>query len=303
MSLHQWLSLVLLSLLWGGAFFFVEVALDALPPTTIVLARLALAAAALHAVLRLTGQRLPRGRRTWGAFLLLGVVNNALPFSLIAWGQQAISGGLASILNATAPLFTVLLAHWLTADERLARHKLAGVLFGLAGVCVLIGPGALAGLGDNVLAQLAVLGAALCYACAGIFGRRFRDLPALVTATGMVSCSAVLMLPIALLVDRPWQLPPPTGAAVAAVVGLALLSTLLAYLIFFRLLAGAGATNTLLVTFLIPVSAILLGALFLGERPDAAQLAGMGLIGLGLAAVDGRAWRRLLLAYRPARSA
>lgn len=293
MTARQWLLLVLLSVLWGGAFFFVEVALESLPPTTIVLGRLALAAVALQLVARVAGLALPRGWRAWSPFLLLGAVNNALPFSLITWGQQAITGGLASILNATAPLFTVLLAHLVTEDERLDAGKIVGVLLGLAGVAVLVGPDALAGLGDAVLAQLAVLAAALCYAVAGLLGRRLRAHPPLVTATAMVTCSALLMVPVAVWLDRPWTLPLPGGAALGAVLGLALFSTLLAYLIFFRLLAGAGATNALLVTFLIPVSALLLGALLLDEPVDARQIGGMALIGLGLAAVDGRAWRRL----------
>ncbi|HEY5790087.1 MAG TPA: DMT family transporter [Gammaproteobacteria bacterium] len=290
MNARQWSLLALLALLWGGAFFFVEVALQALPPLTIVAARLLLAALALQAITRLLRLAVPHAPRTWAAFLLLGLLNNALPFSLISWGQQAISGSLASILNATTPLFTVVLAHWLTADERLAAHKAAGVLLGLGGVIVLVGPGALAGLGESLAGQLAVLAAAASYACAGLFARRFRALHPLVTASGMVSCSALVMLPVALFAEHPWQLAPPPLTAVAAVTGLALLCTVLAYLIFFRLLAVAGATNALLVTFLIPVSAILLGALLLGERLSAGQLAGMGLIGLGLAAVDGRAW-------------
>ncbi len=293
MSARQWLLLALLSVLWGGAFFFVEVALVDLPPSTIVFARLAIAAVALLAVVRLAGLALPRGWRAWLPFALLGLVNNALPFSLITWGQQSITGGLAAILNATAPLFTVLLAHVATDDERLTPGKLAGVLLGLAGVAVLVGPDALAGLGDAVLAQLAVLVAALCYAVAGLLGKRLRAHPPPVTATAMVTCSALLMLPVAAWLDRPWLLPVPGPEAVGAVLGLALLSTVLAYLIFYRLLAGAGATNALLVTFLIPVSALLLGAGLLDEPVDAPQLAGMGLIGLGLVAVDGRAWRYL----------
>jgi drug/metabolite transporter (DMT)-like permease len=223
------------------------------------------------------------------------VLNNALPFCLIVWGQTQIASGLAAILNATTPLWTVLLAHALTRDERINAEKAAGVLVGFAGVAAMIGPALLAEIGADALAQLAVLAAAVSYAFAGIYGRRFRAMgvPPLVTATGQVTASTLLLLPLALAVDRPWQLALPGPTTVAAVLGFALLSTALAYVLYFRLLASAGATNLLLVTFLIPVSAILLGALVLGERLTARQLLGMALIGAGLAAIDGRLLRRL----------
>ena len=191
------------------------------------------------------------------------------------------------------PLFTVVLAHRLTHDEKLTRHRLAGVFVGIAGVAVMIGPEALLGLDSLVMAQFAVLSAALSYAFAGIFGRRFRGEPPLVLATGQLAASAVLVFPIALMVDG---LPAPPTASLttwAAVAGLALLSTALAYVLYFRILAAAGATNLLLVTFLIPVSAILLGVTLLGEALTPGQIAGMALIGLALAAIDGRPLRLL----------
>jgi drug/metabolite transporter (DMT)-like permease len=288
----EWLLLVALSVLWGGSFFFVEVALIELPPFTVVLARVALAALALLLIVLASGHPLPRSPRLWGAFVVMGALNNLIPFSLIVWGQTRIGSGLASILNATTPLFTVVLAHLLTRDERLTPGRLAGVLAGLAGVAVMIGPEALAGLGSQVLGKLAVLGGALSYALAGIFGRRFCTTPPLVTALGQVSASTLLILPLALLADRPWTLPQPGLATIGALAGIALLSTALAYVIYFRILAAAGATNLLLVTFLIPVSALVLGTAILGERLTAAQLAGMALIGFGLAAIGGRplAW-------------
>jgi len=292
MNTRQWLLLIVLSLLWGGAFIFIEIGVEALPPFTLVFGRVGFGALGLYLLLRWRGLILPTDWPTWRDYLILGALNNALPFALIAWGQTVINAGLASILNATTPLFTVLLAHLLTHDERLNGGKVLGVLLGLAGVAVLVGGGALTGLGSEVLAQLAVLGAAASYAFAGIFGRRFRAQPPLVTATGMVIASTLLLLPIVLVVDRPWQLANPGAAAWGAVLGLALLCTVLAYLIYFRLLAVAGATNVLLVTFLIPVSAVLLGALLLDERLTGSQFGGMALIGLGLAAVDGRLLRR-----------
>ena len=286
----EWLLLIALSVLWGGSFFFTEVALTALPPFTVVLGRVGFAACALLLLVPLSGHRLPRTLRPWGVFLVLGGLNNLIPFSLIAWGQTEIASALASILNATTPLFTVVLAHLLTRDERLTPARLAGVLAGLAGVILMIGPAALTGLGSAVLAQGACLGAALSYALAGIFGRRLRVTPPLVTAAGQVTMSTLLVLPLALAVDRPWTLPLPGPATWSALLGLALLSTALAYVIYFRILARAGATNLLLVTFLIPVSALFLGVGVLGEHLAAGHLGGMALIALGLAAIDGRAF-------------
>ena len=293
MTAHEWLLLLSLSVLWGGSFFFIGVAVTELPPFTIVVLRVALAALALHIIVRAMGQSMGLDLRIWLAFLGMGVLNNAIPFSLIVWGQTHIASGLASILNAMTPIFTVIVAHALTQDEKLTGARLAGVVTGFVGVVIMVGGEALVGLGTDVLAQLAVLGAALSYAFAGVFGRRFKAMGVspLQTATGQVTASAVLLLPVMLLVDQPWSLPVPSGATIAAVLALALLSTALAYILYFRILATAGATNLLLVTFLIPVTAILLGLTILGEHLAAKHVVGMVLIGLGLAAIDGRPWR------------
>lgn len=290
MSLLDWSLLLALSALWGGSFFFVGVAVKALPPFTIVLLRVTIAAGALHLVRRLSGTVMPWDGRIWRAFFGMGLLNNAIPFSLIVWGQTHIASGLASILNATTPLFTVLIAHILTADERMTKGRVAGVLIGFAGVVVLIGPQALTDLGADLAAQLAVLAAAISYGFAAIFGRRFKRMgvPPLATAAGQVTASSLMLLPVALIVDRPWTLVWPNLPVWAAVAGLALLSTAVAYVLFFRILASAGAVNLMLVTFLIPVSAILLGGAFLGEALAPADFLGMALIGLGLAAIDGR---------------
>ena len=284
-----WALLVALSVVWGGSFFFVEVALRELGPFTIVLGRIGFAALALLLLVAFTGQAMPRDRATWGAFFIMGGLNNLIPFSLITWGQVSIESGLASILNATTPLFAVVLAHFLTADERMTPNRLAGVLIGLAGVAVLIGPEALDGLGATGLGQIAILGAALSYAFAGIYGRRLRHLPVAVAAAGMLTASTFQVLPLALALETPFAVLP--GLATwGAILGIALLSTALAYLLYFRILALAGATNLLLVTFLIPVSALFLGIAFLDERPGWTAFAGMALIFAGLAAVDGRLW-------------
>ncbi|MGE8411433.1 MAG: DMT family transporter [Pseudomonas sp.] len=298
MGASQWGQLLALSVLWGGSFFFIGIAVKELPPLTIVLLRLCLAAVALLAVLRITGLKLPTDRQAWQAFLGMGLLNNLVPFSLIVWGQTHIASSLAAILNATTPLFAVLVAHLLTADEKLTGNKLAGVTVGFIGVAIMIGTDALAGLGDQSSAQLAVLGAALSYALAGIFGRRFKamGIAPLPSATGQVCASSLLLMPLALLVDRPWTLALPSLPVWAALLGIALLSTALAYVLFFRILASAGATNLMLVTFLIPVSAIVLGALVLGEHLHAKHLLGMSLITLGLVAIDGRLFKRLVRA-------
>ena len=288
MGATEWLLLVALSVLWGGAFFFSKVALADARPLTVVLARVAIAALVLNLLVRASGQRMPRETAAWRDFLIMGLLNNLIPFSLIFWGQTQIASGLASILNAMTPLFTVVLAHFLTRDERLTKARASGVAVGLAGATLIVGPAALQGIGLQALAQLACVGATLSYAFAGIFGRRFRGRPALVTAAGQVTATTLVMLPIALLADQPWTLPPPGPQTVAALAGLGILSTALAYVIYFRILATAGATNVLLVTFLIPVSALLLGATVLGERLDARSLGGMALIAAGLAAIDGR---------------
>jgi drug/metabolite transporter (DMT)-like permease len=287
--LREWALLVLLSVLWGASYFFFKELVGELPTLTIVLARLGLGAILLNGLMLARREAMPRDAKRWREFLVMGFLNNALPFVLLVWSETKISSGLAAILNATTPVFSVLIAHFYTAGERLTWHKGFGVLFGLLGVLVLLGPSLLvtAG-GDELLPELACIFTALVYAVAGIYGRRFKDLPALNVATGQLTASAALLLPLALIVDHPWNLPNPSMQAWQAIIGLAVFSTALAYVIYFRLLASAGATNVLLVTLLVPISAVLLGVLFLKEAFTAQTLAGMGLIALGLAAIDGR---------------
>jgi drug/metabolite transporter (DMT)-like permease len=295
MTATEWGLLIFLSLLWGGSFFFNAVAVAALPTFTVVACRVLLGAAFLMVVLRVTGGRLPRDRESWLSFAAMGILNNVIPFSLIAWGQGHIPSGLASILNATTPLFTVLVAHWLTHDERMTPLRVGGIIVGFLGVVVMIGGDALAHAGDHLLAELAVLAASVSYAFSVVYGRRFsrRGLAPLATATGQISASAVMMVPIALIVDAPWTLPMPGLSVFGALLGLAALATCLAYVIYYRLLATAGSVNLMLVTLLIPVTAILLGFLFLGEHLEPNHFVGMGAIALGLAAIDGRIFVRI----------
>lgn len=295
MSSFDWLLLATLSLLWGGSFFFVQLAVGHLPAFTIVFLRVSLAATALGLVLWATGTPFPKGGQVWRTLLVMGLLNNALPFSFFVLAQGEIGSALAAILNATTPLFTLLVAHLGTSDERLNGAKVAGLGLGFGGVVVMMGGAALLGGAATVLAQAACLAAAVCYAFATVWGRRFARLgvPPLATAFGMLASSTLMLLPLVLIIDRPWAAPAPGWVPLAAIGGLALLSTALAYLIYFRLLASAGAVNLALVTFLIPVSAIGLAVLVLGEQLAGRHVTGMALIGLGLAVIDGRLRKRL----------
>jgi drug/metabolite transporter (DMT)-like permease len=290
---HAWTMLIALSLLWGGSFLFQGIAVRELPTLTIVALRVAIAAVALGIVLAAWRIPMPRTLPAWRAFLVMGLLNNALPFSLIVWGQGQIASGLAAILNATTPMFTIVAAHVFTMDERITPAKLAGIGLGLIGVAVMLGRDSLAGGGD-VIAQLAVLAAAVSYALAGVWGRRFRKLGVapLATAAGQVTASSALLIPLAFIIERPWTLAMPGIETAASVVALALLSTALAYVFYFRILATAGATNLLLVTLLIPPSAIAFGIALLGERLASNEAAGLALIAAGLAVIDGRLGRR-----------
>jgi len=291
MGRTAWFMLIILSLVWGGSFFFAEIALRQIAPLILVLARVGLAAVSLIAVAYLTGLRLPKDVQTWRSYFIMGALNNCIPFSLIFWGQLTIASGLAAIFNATTPLFTVVLAHFLTRDERLTRLRLAGVVCGVAGVAVMIGPEILSNLGNNVMAQLAVLVAAISYGFAGIYGRRFAGQPAIITAAGQLTASSIILLPVVVFLNSSQHFSMPDMITLAAVVALALVSTALAYVLYFRILKVAGATNLLLVTFLIPVSAIALGVLVLDEQIKITHIAGMAFIAAGLIAIDGRLLR------------
>lgn len=301
MTATEWALLLFLSILWGGSFFFNGVMVRELPAPVIVAGRLALAALILNGVLGLRGQYLPLTRATIPAFLGMGLLNNVIPFTLIVWGQGHIASGVAAILNATTPLFSVILAHLLTADEKMTGRRVVGVLAGIVGVAIMMGPAILHGLGASLLGELAVLAAAISYGFANVFGRRFRSLGVtpLVSATGQVTASAAILVPIVLATEAPWTLPMPSLATIGSLIAIAALSTSLAYVIVFRILATAGATNLSLVTLLVPVSALFLGAIFLHEPIDSHQIIGILVIAIGLAAIDGRLLDRLLGTKQP----
>jgi drug/metabolite transporter (DMT)-like permease len=290
MNGRDWAILGILALIWGGAFFFIGVAVRHVEPLTYVWLRLTIAAAAMWAFVRFKGQPLGLPREVWGSIVLLAVLNNALPFALFGWGQTHIASGLASILNATTPIWGVVVAHFLTRDERMTPRKIAGVLLGFGGVAVMIGPSLLASLGSSALAQLACVTASLSYALAAVWARRFRRMgvsPLSVT-TGQLTAGALIMLPVSMIVDKPWTHAFPPLSAWGAIIALALACTAFGYVLYFRLIETSGATNALLVTLLVPPVAILLGGLFLGESLAPQDFIGLGLIALGLAAIDGR---------------
>lgn len=290
MTYQDWGLLFLLSILWGGAFFFAAVAVKELPPLTVVLSRTTLAALALAAILRLRRESWPFTGRRFCTFLIMGALNNLLPFSLLFWAQTMIPSGLASILNATTPVFSIIVAHFLLTDERMTLNKVIGIVFGFLGVVILLGGRFLNNQGFALTGMLACLGAALSYGFAATYGRRFKTMGISATqvAFGQLTATTFMMVPIVFMFDKPWSLQMPSLSVIAAILMLAIVSTALAYIIFFRLLASAGAVNTALVTLLIPVSAILLGALFLGESLAMRHYAGMMLIAAALVAIDGR---------------
>lgn len=290
MTARDWLLTVTLSVAWGISFFFIKLALHDLHPLTIVFGRVAVAALALNIILRLRGEHLPASRADWKHLLVISLLNNVIPFTLIAWAQTQIASSLTSILNASAPLWGVLLAYTVNR-ERLSGGRVLGMLLGFGGVIVTIGVDSLGGLGMNILAQLGMLAATFSYALSGAYTQRVRHLSPPVIAAGQVTVSTVLMLPLTLLIANPLQGPMPGLLSWAAVLELGLIGTTVAYLLYFRLLASAGASNALLTTFLIPITALLMGILLLGETLAPYHIAGMALILGGLLVIDGRIFR------------
>ena len=287
---NGWLLIGILAILWGGAFFLIEVGLRSYPPITLVFMRLALAVPPMWIAMRIMGQRLPSSTRVWGLLAVVGALNCALPFTLFFWGQQYLDSGYASILNATTPLWGVLTAHFLTSDEKATSARTIGVLTGMAGIIVMVGPEAMKGLSNNLLAQIACVISTVFYSLAAIYGRRLSQttLTPMAVATGQTVMAAVVMIPIVLLVDQPWTMSTPRLDATLAGLTLALFSTALAYTLYFRLIDRAGASNAQLVAFLMPILAVILGIAFLGEHLNQGQIIGAVLIAFGLVIIDAR---------------
>jgi drug/metabolite transporter (DMT)-like permease len=291
-SAKTWAMLIALSVIWGASFFFARIAVQEIPPLMLALLRVAIAALALNLYLMMRGE--------WQAFLhypklpflLLGLLNNAIPFSLLFIGQTQLGAGLAAILNALVPFWTVIAANRLTADEKISAPKLAGIGLGILGAATIIGSGAASGLGAPLWAELAVVVAGISYAFASIYSKTFKGVPPAAIATGQMTASTLIMLPVAFLVHGAVSLGSISGGVWASVLALALVSTAFAYILFFRIVAAAGATFVSLVTLLVPVSAVMLGAAFLGERLSPTDFLGMCMIGMGLVTVDGRLFRK-----------
>jgi len=277
------------------AHSFAAVAVKEVPPLTLVLCRVGIAALILFVFIKFKGEQIPLGWSFLSIFMMMGFFNNLIPFSLLFWAQTAIPSGLASILNATTPIFSIVVAHFLLSDEKMAANKIAGAVLGFAGVAVLFGGDALSGVSISTLGILACLGAALSYGFASVFGRRYRTLgitPSIGTL-GQLSATTIMMIPIVMFFDQPWTLTMPGTEAIGAIVSLAVASTALAYLIYFRVLETAGAVNAALVTLLVPLTAIFLGTVFLDEELAVRHYVGMALILVGLIAVDGRLMARI----------
>lgn len=291
----EWLMLVTFAFLWATSYFFTALGLRELPVMTFTLGRLIFSGVMLYAICRIGGLAMPRDAASWAAFTLMSLLNLVLPTFLIVLAQVRLPAGFAAIMVAATPFFTVLLAQVFTGDEKITGGKLAGVAFGFLGVGTMIGLSLLSGAGRNLWAELALLAAALSLACAGVYGRRFRtsghSLNVMAAAQGVTG--AIMFAPFALAIERPWEGPAPSLAALVITLTTAFLSGTLAPLVYFRLLSRAGATNVVLSTFLAPVFSIALSATFLGEHLEARHFAGMALIGLGLAAIDGRPWAAL----------
>jgi drug/metabolite transporter (DMT)-like permease len=294
LGITEWMLLVGLSILWGGSYLFIKLAVLTVPLFTIVLGRVSIAALALLIVLTISGTGIPKGRRIWLAFFGMGIFNNVIPMSLIVFSQNSISVGLASILNSITPLFTILVAHMTTNDERLTFRKLVGISFGIMGVVMLMGPELVDNFGVAALGEWACLGAALSYACANTFGRRFVQLGTkpMQTAFGQVVASTVILAPLVIVVDQPWTISDPGFLPVLSILALGLFCTALAYVIYFQILARSGATAIALVTFMIPPSAILMGWLALGEQISFQDFLGLSLIGVGLFSVNRQSNRK-----------
>ncbi len=287
MGLIEWIYLIVLSVIWGSSFVFIEFALQSFSPFFAVFLRVLIGAIALTLILAAQGVFLPRDRNMWLLFLIMGLLQNALPFSLITWGQQYITAGLSSIFNGTTPFFAVILAHFFTQNEKATPGKIIGVLFGIAGVVVIIGPENLSQLSFENIGAFAVLGAAVCYALSLIIGVQFKGLNPGVIPAGMLWMASLIMFPV-------WWFGsvPITGelsvSSVFAVFALGVVCSAIAFIIFYRILEKGGATNTSLVTFLVPVSALLMAWVLLGETLSLMELSGIGLIFCGLIVVDGR---------------
>ena len=280
-GLGAYALLVALALVWGGSFMFIKIGVATIPPVTLTALRMITGAVVLIVAALMAGQSLPRGRAVWGSIALVALFGNALPFSLIGWGEEVIDSGLAAILMAGMPLFTLVCAHFATDDEKMNRRKLIGVLFGLAGLIVLIGPGKLSQLGEDAVRQLAVAAASLCYGINALFIRRIKGVPAKALAAGVMIASIPMIVPMAFVMEQPLQLEP-TGASLTAGIVLGVFQTALATLMMLTLIRRQGATFFSQINFIVPLAGVVYGVIFLAERPQPSAFAALALILIGI---------------------
>ena len=283
--------LLLLATLWGGSYSFIKVGVETIPPVTLIAARTLLAGAILLVLIRWRGLRLPRDPATWRLFLVQACLNSVVPFTLIAWAERSVEAGLATILSSTSPIFVVLLGLLAGTGERVSLLKLAGIASGLAGTLLIVGTEAMAGFGADLAAQLALVAASLCYGGAALFGRHFKGLDPIMPAAGSLLCGAALLIPLSLAVDRPWTLAP-SGASIQALLALSVVSTALAFVIYFRLIARLGSVATTSVAYLRVPTGVLIGMVVLGESLAPTAWAGLVLIVGGVLAMTMPARKR-----------
>jgi drug/metabolite transporter (DMT)-like permease len=276
--------LALLATLWGASYTFIKLGVATIPPITLIAARTLIAGLLLLIVMRWRGVSLPRDAASWRRFLFQACLNSVIPFTLIAWAERSLDAGLATILNSTAPVFTFLLTFAITRHEPVTGRKLFGVLAGLAGICLIVGVQALDGLGEQLVAQIAIVAATICYAGAAIFSRGFKDLDPMAPAAGSLLCGAAILVPVSLVVDRPWTLTP-SASSVLALLGLAVFSTALAFVIYFRLIQTLGSVGTTSQAYLRVPIGVAIGVLFLGETLTSTAWIGLGCVVIGVAAM------------------
>ena len=288
MSIKTWALLILLAAIWGGSFLFGRIAVLEVPVFTLVMLRVAIAAICLWLFIVVTGRKIELSWWLITNVAILGLINNAMPFSFIAYGQTEIGSGLASLVNAMTPIWTLLIANWMTSDEKISTAKSVGILFGFCGVAVLMGGDIWLGLTASALAQFSVLLATVCYGFSSVFGKRFKQVDPMLIAACQLTAATLYMTPIAFAIDAPLSLAMPSQIAILSIIALGILCTAIAYVMFFKILREAGAVNVSLVTFLVPVSAIILGMIVLNEKLTVYQIGGMILIAAGLVILDGR---------------
>ena len=277
--------LALLATLWGASYTFIKLGVATIPPVTLIAARTVIAGGVLLVILQMRGIRLPRDAATWRHLALQACINSVLPFTLIAWAETRIDAGLAAILNSTTPIFAFLITWAITRHEAVTARKLFGTISGLGGICLIIGFGALSQLGQDVWGQLAMVAASVSYGAAAIYGHHFKHLDPMLPATGSLLCGAALLAPLSLVIDRPWTLTPSTDSLLA-LLGLAVFSTALAFVIYFRLLHTLGSVGTTSQAYLrIPVG-VGIGVVFLGETLNGSAWIGLVFVFIGVAAMS-----------------